>query len=113
MERQGGGQETQRVRWMHDAQGDTRIERRRSMFSGSLEQALRASDEILELLPIATCVCDSIGRIVQYNQLAVELWGRGPEPGQTRDEFTSQCKFFGDGGEELPRSKLAEVLRTG
>jgi PAS domain S-box-containing protein len=98
---------------MYDAQGDTRIERRRPMFSGSLEQALRASDEILELLPIATCVCDSIGRIVQYNQLAVELWGRRPEPGQTHDEFTSQCKFFGDGGEELPRSKLAEVLRTG
>jgi PAS domain S-box-containing protein len=97
---------------MHDVQGNTRIERRRPRFSGSLEQALRASDEILELLPIATCVCDSIGRIVQYNQLAVELWGRAPEPGQTHDEFTSQCKFFGGGGEELPRSKLAEVLRT-
>ena len=83
------------------------------MFSGSLEQALRASDEILELLPIATCVCDSAGRIVQYSQRAVELWGRPPEPGQTHDEFTAECRFFGGGGEELPRSKLAEVLQTG
>jgi PAS domain-containing protein len=88
-------------------------QRRRSVFSLSLEQALRASDEILELLPIATCVCDADGRILQYNERAVELWGRPPEPGQTHDQFTAQCRFFGGEGEELPRSKLAEVLHTG
>ena len=88
-------------------------QRRRSVFSLSLEQALRASDEILELLPIATCVCDAAGRILQYNERAVELWGRPPEPGQTHDQFTAQCRFFGGEGEELPRSKLAEVLQTG
>ena len=86
---------------------------RRSVFSLSLEQALRASDEILELLPIATCVCDAAGRILQYNRRAVELWGGAPEPGQTHDQFTAQCKFFGDAGEVLPRSKLADVLQTG
>jgi PAS domain S-box-containing protein len=95
---------------MHDAKLDPR---RRSVFSLSLEQALRASDEILELLPIATCVCDSAGRIVQYNQRAVELWGSAPQPGQTHDQFTAQCKFFGGEGEQLPRSKLSEVIRTG
>src|SRR5687767_8199875 len=88
-------------------------QRRRSVFSLSLEQALRASDEILELLPIATCVCDAAGRILQYNERAVELWGRPPQPGQTHDQFTAQCRFFGREGEELPRSKLAEVLKTG
>jgi PAS domain S-box-containing protein len=87
--------------------------RPRSITSLSLEQALRASDEILELLPIATCICDSAGRIVQYNQRAVELWGRAPMPGQTHDQFTAQCRFFVGHGEELPRSKLAEVLQTG
>ena len=51
----------------HDTRVDTRVaERRRSVFSLSLEQALRASDEILELLPIATCVCDAAGHILQY-----------------------------------------------
>src|SRR3978361_1543870 len=85
---------------------------RRSVFSLSLQPALRASDEILELLPIATSVCDSAGRILQYNQRAVELWGRTPEPGQTHDAFTAQCKFFGGEGEVLPRSKLSEVLQT-
>jgi PAS domain S-box-containing protein len=88
-------------------------QRRRSVFSLSLEQALRASDEILELLPIATCVCDANGRILQYNERAVELWGHSPQPGQTHDQFTAECKFYGDEGEELPRSKLAEVLSTG
>jgi PAS domain S-box-containing protein len=88
-------------------------QRRRSVFSLSLEQALRASDEILELLPIATCVCDAAGRILQYNERAVELWGHAPQPGQTHDQFTAQCRFFGGEGEELPRSKLAEVLSTG
>jgi len=86
---------------------------RRSVLSLSLEQALRASDEILELLPIATCVCDAAGHILQYNQRAVELWGSAPEPGQTHDQFTAECKFFDDAGEVLPRSKLAEVLQTG
>jgi PAS domain S-box-containing protein len=93
---------------------DTRAELRAApSFSLSLEQALRASSEILELLPIATCICDAAGRIVQYNRRAVELWGRRPLPGQTHDQFTAQCKFYGTEGEELPRSKLAEVLRTG
>src|SRR4051812_46425278 len=89
------------------------VERRKSVFSVSLGQALRASDEILELLPIATCVCDAFGRIVQYNHRAVELWGRAPEPGQTHDHFVAQCRFFGGEGEELPHSKMAEVLKTG
>jgi PAS domain S-box-containing protein len=93
---------------------DTRTEARPApSFSLSLEQALRASSEILELLPIATCICDANGRIVQYNRRAVELWGRVPLPGQTHDQFTAQCRFYGTEGEELPRSKLAEVLRTG
>src|SRR5204862_3109473 len=34
-------------------------------------------------------------------------------PGQTHDQFTAQCRFFGGEGQELPRSKLAEVLSTG
>src|SRR4051812_16065141 len=110
MERQRGGQDGAREHRMHD----TKIEQRRSsVFSLSLEQALRASDDILELLPIATCVCDAAGRILQYNERAVELWGRPPEPGQTHDQFTAQCRFFGGEGQELPRSKLAEVLSTG
>lgn len=90
------------------------LERRSSpAFSLSLEQTLHASDEILELLPVATCICDLDGRILQYNRRAVELWGRAPQTGQTHDEFTAASRFFGSNGEELPRTLVAEVLRTG
>jgi len=83
------------------------------LLSGSLESELQAAIPILDLLPIATCICDADGRIVQYNRRAVELWGRVPEPGQTHDQFTARTRFFSLGGDELPRSVLAEVLRTG
>jgi len=81
--------------------------------ASSLEQELKASGAILDLLPIATCICDAQGRIVQYNRSAVELWGREPDPGQTHDDFTSRNRFFTLEGDLLPRSKLAEVFHTG
>ncbi len=93
---------------------DLNLERRGApAFSLSLEQALHASDDILELLPVATCICDLDGHILQYNRRAVELWGRTPEPGQTHDEFTAASVFYSDDGEPLPRTLIAEVLRTG
>jgi PAS domain S-box-containing protein len=106
MERQSGAHE----RRMQDTKTQ---QRPRSVFSLSLEHALRASDEILELLPIATFVCDAAGRIIQYNRRAVDLWGRSPQPGQTHNQLTAQCRYFDAAGEELPRSRLAEVLNTG
>ena len=39
-----------------------------------LSAMLRASDGILELLPIATFICDAEGTILQYNRHAVAVW---------------------------------------
>ena len=44
-----------------------------------LSAMLRASDGILELLPIATFICDAKGIILQYNRHAVAVWGGKPE----------------------------------
>jgi PAS domain-containing protein len=52
-----------------------------------LSAMLRASEGILELLPIATFICDSKGTILQYNRHAVAVWGAAPKPGQTHEEF--------------------------
>ena len=52
-----------------------------------LSSMLRASEGILELLPIATFICDSRGTILQYNRHAVAVWGAAPAPGQTHDPF--------------------------
>jgi PAS domain S-box-containing protein len=83
------------------------------IISLSLEQALRASDEILDLLPVAICICDAAGRIMQYNRRAVEFWGRVPTPDQTFDQFYANTTFLDAGGRRLPHSRLAEVLETG
>ncbi len=41
----------------------------------ALIEVLRASDGILDLLPIATFITDAKGVILQYNCHATELWG--------------------------------------
>jgi PAS domain S-box-containing protein len=93
---------------------EIKLERRRApIVSLSLDQTLRASDEILELLPIATCICDLEGRIVHYNRRALEVWGRPPQTGDTHEQFSAKTKFFSLDGVRQPGSKINEVLRTG
>src|SRR6266508_4377656 len=86
-----------------------------SVSRSTLEEVLRASDVLLNILPIATCICDPDGTIVQYNRRAAEVWGRKPQPGETHEHFTSVSKFFRVDGEPLSRSEIpmAEVLKTG
>ena len=79
----------------------------------ALGTMLRASDGILDMLPIATFICDAKGTILQYNSRAVEIWGREPRPGQTHHQFTAAARFFDIDGTPLQRSELAEVLATG
>src|ERR1700688_3031348 len=79
----------------------------------TLNAMLRASDGILDMLPIATFISDARGTILQYNKRAVEVWGRAPEPGQTHEEFNQTSSFAEVDGTPMPRSLLAEVLATG
>ena len=74
---------------------------------------LRASDGILELLPIATFICDAKGTILQYNRHAVDVWGRAPDPGQTHDQFSESARFYDMDGTPVSRSMVSEVLATG
>ncbi|MFN3658231.1 MAG: PAS domain S-box protein [Pseudolabrys sp.] len=78
-----------------------------------LAAILQASDGILDLLPIATFICDAKGTILQYNRRAVETWGRAPVPGQTHEQFSENTRFHELDGTPMPRSLLAEVLATG
>jgi PAS domain S-box-containing protein len=81
----------------------------------ALEETLRAADVVLDLLPVATCICDLQGRIVQYNRRALEIWGRAPQPGETHAHFIGASKFFRLDGQSLaPREiPMSEVLATG
>src|SRR5262249_6360056 len=78
-----------------------------------LSAMLQTSDGILELLPIATFICDAKGTILQYNRHAVAVWGAAPDPGQTHDEFRKSTRFFEKDGTPVARSLVAEVLATG
>lgn len=79
----------------------------------TLDQVLHASNDILDLIPVAVCICDLQGRIVQYNSRAAEIWGRIPKPGDTHENFARDVKFFSAEGQLLPESRLNFVLRTG
>jgi PAS domain S-box-containing protein len=95
---------------------DVKVEQRLPpAISLSLEQALRASDEMFQLLPVALCVCDSQGRILQFNRRATEFWGRAPRPHQTFEQFYADAddRLLDAQGREMPRSRVAEVLETG
>ena len=87
--------------------------RHKPLIPPALAATLKASDGILDLLPIATFVCDAHGTILQYNQRAVEIWGRAPQPGQTHDDFTAGVRFFDVDGNPLDRSGLADVMASG
>ena len=93
--------------------GSNNSARRIAPIPADLAATLKASDGILDLLPVATFVCDANGAILQYNRRAVEIWGRTPTPGQTHAAFTAGVRFFDIEGRPLERSGLAEVLATG
>jgi PAS domain S-box-containing protein len=79
--------------------------------------ALRESEERFRTLfasaPMAVFVCDLDAVIQQYNQRAVELWGREPERGIER--HCGSVKLWLSDGTLLPhaQSPIMEVLRTG
>jgi PAS domain S-box-containing protein len=79
----------------------------------ALRAMLRASDGILDLLPIAAFICDACGTILQYNRHAVEIWRRAPRPGERHDQFTAGVRFYDINNKPLARSGLAEVLARG
>lgn len=79
----------------------------------ALGAVLRVSDGLLDLLPIATFICDAHGTILQYNRHAAALWGRAPRPGQTHEEFNQGSFFFELDGSPVRRSMVSEVLATG
>ena len=95
---------------MSDVNNKTRPQ---TTIPAALSAMLRASDGILDMLPIATFICDSRGTILQYNSHAVAIWGSAPRPGQTHEEFNTGALYYELDGTLTERSLLAEVLATG
>ncbi len=81
--------------------------------SSALTAMLRASDGILDMLPIATFICDARGTVLQYNSRAVEIWGRAPAPGQTYAEFNANVRYTHLDGTPVEKPLLTQVLDSG
>src|SRR6202040_4446575 len=79
------------------------------------EEAIRQSEEryrtLFNLGPMAVYTIDTSGVIQEYNQHAVELWGRAPALGDTDQRFCGSYKMFRPDGSFMPHHQcpMAEV----
>jgi PAS domain S-box-containing protein len=74
----------------------------------SLDQAA------MDALPEAVYLCAGDGRVVRFNQKAVELWGRTPKPGD-EERFCGSFRLYRTDGALLPHDQcpMAAALKTG
>jgi PAS domain S-box-containing protein len=68
---------------------------------------------LFDLVPVAVYTCDAEGLIQQYNQHAVELWGREPKRNDPSERFCGSFKIFYPDGRPMPHHKcpMARALR--
>src|SRR5438552_3664691 len=81
------------------------------------EESLRQSEKryrtLFDLVPVAVYTCDAAGLIQEYNQHAVEVWGREPETNDPSEKFCGSSKIFYPDGRPMPHDKcpMARALR--
>src|SRR3546814_11633470 len=68
-----------------------------------------------DLLPVGVYVCDSEGRVVDYNRAAADLWGHAPERGSPAVRFCGSYRLYTLDGIAVPHdpSPIAAVLTAG
>ena len=82
------------------------------------EEAIRQSEKryrtLFDFVPVAVYTCDAAGLIQEYNQHAVELWGREPKRNDPSEKFCGSFKIFYPDGRPMPHDKcpMARVLRN-
>ncbi|HVW55882.1 MAG TPA: PAS domain S-box protein [Rhizobiaceae bacterium] len=76
--------------------------------------ALEAAPQFIEKLPLAIYACDNDGRILWFNERAVQLWGRTPLIGDDSERYCGSYKLYFDGRPvSRVETPMAMVLRTG
>jgi PAS domain S-box-containing protein len=81
------------------------------------EEAIRQSEKryrtLFDLVPVAVYTCDAKGLIQEFNQHAVELWGREPKRNDPSEKFCGSFKIFYPDGRPMPHNKcpMARALR--
>jgi len=81
------------------------------------EEAIRQSEKryrtLFDLVPVALYTCDAKGLIQEYNQHAVELWGREPKRNHPSEKFCGSLKIFYPDGRPMRHDNcpMARALR--
>ena len=81
------------------------------------EAKLQTSEEryktLFDLVPVAVYTCDADGFIQEYNQRAVELWGRDPGRNGQEPRFCGSCKIYYPDGRPMRHEEcpMARALR--
>ena len=78
--------------------------------------ALAELDQVaLDALPEAVYLCAGDGRVVRFNQKAIELWGRTPRAGDPSERFCGSFRMYRTDGAWLPHDQcpMASALQTG
>src|ERR1044071_9154128 len=81
------------------------------------EAKLRTSEEryktLFDLVPVAVYTCDADGFIREYNQRAVELWGRDPRRNGQESRFCGSHKIYYPDGRPMRHEEcpMARALR--
>jgi len=85
--------------------------------STQAHQQVRASEEryrtLFRLVPVALYACDANGMLQEYNQRAIELWGRAPAAGDPDARYCGSLRRYYLDGRPMPREDYitARVLR--
>jgi len=80
------------------------------------EETIRRSEKryrtLFDLVPVAIYACDAYGSIQDYNQRAVELWGREPGLASKEQKFCGSHKIYYPDGRPMPHEEcpMARVL---
>ena len=91
----------------------TRLNRYRRLHE--TRESLRDSEmhfnTLFALGPVAVYSCDPSGAIQDYNQRAVALWGREPDPRRESDRYSGPVTMYSRDGAQLPTERIpaAEV----
>lgn len=80
---------------------------------GDTARGLEIPQAFIEKLPLAIYACDTKERILWFNRLAVELWGREPRIGGDSEKYSALSEVYVNGRVCRDETPIAAVLRTG
>jgi len=71
--------------------------------------------EAIDAIPVAVYLCASDGRVIRFNNKAVDLWGRTPRLTDPGERFCGSFRLYRTDGTFLPRDEcpMATALETG